>query len=173
MPMKISVGLAQKVGLPDYGSLGASCHVELEVEQALLTNVEAFRQRVDEAFGACRGAVAAELAGHRALATAGDFNHAASSPPAAAMPANGNVNGNGNGSSNGHAASEKQMAYLRQLAKQVEGLGLRRLETLGQKMFGKPLAAISSFEASSLIDTIKSLKAGRIDLEAVLAGEGA
>ena len=36
MPMKISVGLAKKIGLPDYGSLGASCNIEFEAEHGLV-----------------------------------------------------------------------------------------------------------------------------------------
>mgnify|MGYP003351377640 CR=1 FL=1 len=31
MGVKLSVGLQKKVGLPEFGSLGASCHVEFEI----------------------------------------------------------------------------------------------------------------------------------------------
>ena len=36
MPIKLSLGLSKKIGQPDYGSLGASCHVELELGEHAL-----------------------------------------------------------------------------------------------------------------------------------------
>ncbi len=56
------------------------------------------------------------------------------------------------------------------MARQIDGLGGRRLEALAQRICGKPLANLSSFNASSLIDTIKAIKAGKLDVEAALQG---
>ena len=36
MPMKLNVGVSRKIGLPDYGSVGASCNLELELDSSLL-----------------------------------------------------------------------------------------------------------------------------------------
>ena len=50
MPIKINVGLSRKIGLPEFGSLGASCNVEFEADQQLLQNdLDGFYQRVAEA----------------------------------------------------------------------------------------------------------------------------
>lgn len=47
------------------------------------------------------------------------------------------------------------------------------METLVQQMFSKTLADLSSFEASTLIDQLKAIESGEINLEELLAGAAA
>jgi hypothetical protein len=180
MPLKLSLGLTEKHGLPNYGSVAASCHVELELDASLLHgDLDGFHRQVREAYVACRQAVQDELARHRPGESAPAGQSAAadsSSSPPPRPNGNGRSNGSaqgGNGSANGnstHRATQKQADYVNQLARQIHGLGVRRLETLSKKMFAKPLAELSSLDASGLIDTLKAIKAGQIDLDAALQG---
>ena len=188
MPMKLSIGLSKKIGLPDYGSLGATCNLELELDQQLITeDLDGFHDRVRRTFIACRQAVEDELAHHRPSRTNGSANSTAANGRASngrptgssrsSAPRSRDAAHNGNGreagsgrNGNGNRASQKQIDYAQQLAGQIKGLGVRRLEALSQKMFSKPLAELSSLDASGLIDALKDIKTGAIELAAVLNG---
>lgn len=62
MPLRLQIGLQQKIGMPNYGSLGASCHVELELDSQILDrHPENFQQEVERTYAACRQAVREEL----------------------------------------------------------------------------------------------------------------
>jgi hypothetical protein len=71
MPLKITVGLSQKVGQPRFGSVGASCQVEFEADSPLLKDdLAGFHQQVQSAYRACRQAVQEELQRSNAQVTA-------------------------------------------------------------------------------------------------------
>ncbi len=78
MPLKLSVGLSKKIGQPNYGSLGASCGVEFEIDAAVLHGEpQRFHAHVHEAFVACRQAIDEELS--RLHESSGDAREAATS----------------------------------------------------------------------------------------------
>ncbi len=67
MPLRLNVGISKKLGLPEYSSVGASCHIELELESRLLeSDLDAFQEQVRDVYIACNQAVNDELARHRA-----------------------------------------------------------------------------------------------------------
>ena len=162
MALKLNVGISKKIGQPNFGSLGASCHVEVELDPSLIFNdVPALHSRIKQAYTACRQAVHDELTRSQAMADEQTSNGQADAPAT--------VIGSTNGT-NGQHASRKQIDYAKQLAAQILGLGFRRLETLSNHMFGKPLADLSSLEASRLINTLKAIKVGDVELATALNG---
>lgn len=172
MPMTVNVGLSQKLGQPDYGSIGASCHIDCELDGSLLhQDPHLFQCKIRDLYAACAQAVHDELGrqqadqSHNSPAPANGQKKATAESKAPGVPAT------QNGSSN-HQASARQIEYLERLARENAELGIRRLESLSQRMHGKPTAGLSSFEASGLIDTLKAIKEGRLDLQAALEGDG-
>ena len=157
MPLKLNVGVSRKVGLPDYGSVGASCNLEMELDSALLErDLDGFHARVRDAFVAARQAVQDELARVQAPV------ELAQPAPAPRAPTNGNGNGHAPAgpaerSRTQKRATDKQVKAILAIARQqhadLDGLlqqdyGLHRPEDLSLK------------QASELIDMLKT--AGRI-----------
>ena len=154
MAVTLSVGLQKKVGLPDYGSFGASCHVEFEIDRCLIDqDLDGFHQKVADAFAACRQAVNDQLA----------------QQPTQHSPTNGNGHAGNNASSNGHPhtngngrgngarqevgkATQSQVRAIFAIARRnrVDPKNLVR-ERFGLEL----LEDLSIREASSLIDDLK------------------
>jgi hypothetical protein len=177
MPLKLHAGVSKKMGLPNYGSLGASCHVEVDLDGSVLgEDLETFHQHVRDTFVACRQAVNDELARRQAASPAASANGSTqqSDPPKRQHDGNGAAatTHEGNGT-NGQRATSRQIDYACVLARQIRGLGIRRLESLSDTLFGKPMAELSSEEASQLITTLKDVRAGKTALTTVMEGGAA
>ena len=72
MPLRLNVGVSRKLGLPEYSSAGASCHLEIELPEGLLqADLDEFQHRVRDAYVAAHQAVNDELARLLAQAQAG------------------------------------------------------------------------------------------------------
>lgn len=172
MPVTINVGYSEKLGQPEFGSIGASCHIECELDGRLVfESPDAFQAKVRELYSACSHAAKEELARHRGGSEVSSVPRNGSRKPSNGATPGAAANPCSNGGSSSHRASKRQMDFLEQLARQIPQLGVRRLESLAQRVCNKPVAELSSFDASSLIDTLKAIKDGKLDAEAALSGE--
>jgi hypothetical protein len=70
MSVKLSVGIARKIGQPRYSSYGASCAMEAALTPAEAASPDDLQQQIRRGFDICRAAVEAELAFERRLAAA-------------------------------------------------------------------------------------------------------
>ena len=172
MPVKVNVGLTKKLGLPNYGSAGASCNLEFELDTGqVLDNPEGFQRHVQNAYGACRQAVQEELS--RQLNPDPQVGEAEEEIPAATDTSGGAPNSSTTTPATlglVHAsplASQRQLNYIHHLAHGLAGLTPRRLEILSATVCGKRLAHLTSADASNLIDTLKQIQAGEKDLSGV------
>jgi hypothetical protein len=152
MPLKDDVGLSQKIGLPDYGSLGASCHVEYEADGTLLTSgPHTFQWQVRNAFVACKQAVQDELQRQQQSPPSANGNR----PPVlnGVPSANGQKRKSNGNSSNGRKATNSQVRALEAISQRLQ-LDLRRW--LHQK-YGLSIPAVLTVkEASPAIDELNA-----------------
>ena len=138
--LKINIQHSRKIGLPNYGSKGASVHFEVEVDHGLAEQPQALRQKIRELFVQAQAAVREELHGPETNGTQ--------------RPA---TNGHQRPATNGHQrpqrlATSSQVRAIHAIANRqrtnlselLQELGIGRLEEL------------SIGSASELIDRLKS-----------------
>ena len=143
MPAKLNIGLSRKVGEANYGSRGATAHLEVELDAGVVSDPQLLRDRMRSLYAMARQSVEEEL-----------FR---SPERTSNEPAHSNGNGHANG--NGHhtqpaggTATQSQVRAIFAIARR------QRLDPLGliQERFHRDrLEDLSIREASSLIDDLK------------------
>ncbi len=179
MPMTVKVGLAKKVGQPDYGSLGASCEVALELDAGLLfSDLDGFHRKVQAAYTACRQAVQDELSGQPGSSSPALNSNAAERTQS---NTNGHERGDGdgsprrnpsrdsdhgaNGSQNGRSTNGSKRAATSAQVRALHSIATRQnfnlTELLREKFHVYKAEELSLREASLLIDELNATHGSR------------
>jgi len=159
MPLRLNIGLSKKVGLPDFGSLGASANLELELDSGAVSDPDRLRQQVRYLFGLAKASVEEELSQQQATlphtppnghSPAASNNGGAQSHP----PANGHRH---TGRTNGRAATASQVRAIKTIASRQRLNLAAHLEPFGVQA----AEDLSIQQASQLIDELKVPRGSR------------
>ena len=146
MPVRINVGLAKKVGKPNFGSEGATCNVEFELDGGFDNgSTERFQDAVRRAYTACREAVESELTAHErgANSQVGGQHHS---------PTTNRVANQSNSGAQTRGATSSQVRAIHAIANR-SGVDLAPL--LNRFNVSRP-DDLTIRDASSLIDQLKN-----------------
>jgi hypothetical protein len=149
--MKISLGINKKVGLPNYGSAGSLCTIDLDLDDSLLNTPDEFQRRVQNAYGVARQCVESELAHHRPNQSNGQPSR---QPEPKQEQRNENPTYGNQSSGQRYIASPKQLSFIASLTKNNR-IDRRKLEKFCDSKFGKGSSQLSPKEASELIDILR------------------
>ena len=150
--LKLNVGTNRKIGQPDFGSAGASCNLELELDTGLFQDLDGLQQVVKRAYAACNQAVHDELA--RIAGDTGKNTHPREVIEVRTSPA---INGprittTNNKLPSPRPATASQIRALRAICSR------RKIDLMGllQERFGLTAAdELGIRQASNLIDDLK------------------
>jgi len=157
MPLKLNIGLSKTVGDENYGSRGASVHIELEVESSIAHDPAKLQERVRQVFNMVRTSIDEELKGNgQAKAPPnGNANGRRQTPAANGGQSNGGQQqpSNGYGSGKTRRATVSQVRAIRAIANRTH----TNLEQLLHHRFqvDRP-DDLSIGDASKLIDDLKA-----------------
>ena len=147
MTHKVTVGLQQKIGQANFGSIGASCSIEVHLDDDEAVRPEVVTSHVRQAFAQCRDCIAKELSLHEAIPL-GDL-------PRRERPAAEQKHTPERNTSSARAprtATEAQIRAIRAIASKA---GLSLASELEQGFGVRSPNQLTIAQASQLIDSLK------------------
>jgi hypothetical protein len=141
--LKLNVGLSRKVGEANYGSRGASVHVELELDSGLVAEPAKLQERIRQLFGVVRASVMEELNGNGHARNASKNNRPPTPSPA----------------TNGTSRNSGQRLATQSQVKAIHAIAHRRHIDVAQFLnerfhVGRP-DELTIKQANSVIDELK------------------
>jgi hypothetical protein len=149
MTTKITIGLQQKVGQPNFGSLGASCSIELNLSDEQTRHPSLISDHIREAFAQCRDSIRAELAG---AAEPADSQRRNDPPP----PPRSTGGDSSRTATPKRSATEAQIRAIHAIAGKQ---GIVVASELAERFGVQSPAQLSIRQASEFIDSLKSVTA--------------
>ena len=143
--LKLNVGLSRKVGEANYGSRGASVHLELEVESALAADAKTLQDRIRSLFRLARSSVDEELA-----------SQASASSPAASRQTNGRDGSENDNGAARHTARPATASQVRAIHAIANRHHLDLTSELRSRYDVSYPEQLSISEASQFIDHLKN-----------------
>ncbi len=181
MPVKLNIGLSRKIGEANYGSRGASIHLEVELDNGVLNDPATMRGRVRELYALARQSVDDELKrppdsalteptsganhrhgsghvvtnGHTANGHAAN-GHVANGHSSNGHPANGSTNGHANGHTNRIEVTRATQSQIRAIFAITKRLGLDSHKVISERFRVHRMEDLTIREASAIIEDLNS-----------------
>ena len=160
MPVQINIGLNKKVGEANYGSRGASVHLEVELDSGVVDDPDRLRTKIHKLFGLVRQSLNAELHGDDGNGHSndghGNGHHPTNGNGFDRYRVSGQESNNGNGhSSNGRSPRQATSSQV----KAIHAIAGNRIDVsrLVKDRFNVQRPDdLSISDASTLIDELKA-----------------